>query len=167
MKEKMLDSFEAALNILYNTEKKIHDALPGMIPTISSKELRQIVEIYHKQAENQIEKLNHIFLIIEKYAGENEGQTISGLVKHGKILAEEFKTSTRLDRSVRSLLEKVMLTKICTYTVLHAFAQSIQHTLVCDILERILINEKNIFHKLQNAKIPIVDFEFQYSISSQ
>jgi ferritin-like metal-binding protein YciE len=64
-----------------------------------------------------------------------------------------------LDRSILALVEKVLLTKICTYNVLLSYAQSIQLNFVCDILQNIIQEEHAILSELMEVHIPIVNIE--------
>src|SRR5262249_13107205 len=99
--EKQLeDLFHETLKDLYYAEKKILTALPTMAKAAHSDDLRAAFEKHHDETEEHVNRLEHIFEMIEQPAKGKTCDAINGLIDESKEFMKVFKDSAALDASL-------------------------------------------------------------------
>jgi ferritin-like metal-binding protein YciE len=155
----ILVSFKTGLDSVYAAEVHTHFALQKISSAVSSILLANIIKRYCEQANQHTQKIQDIFIILQKAASNNYYEIDPWLDQCKETILKDSQKGTYLDRSILALVEKVLLTKICTYNVLLSYAQSIQLNFVCDILQNIIQEEHAILSELMEVHIPIVNIE--------
>ncbi|HET6228124.1 MAG TPA: DUF892 family protein [Bacteroidia bacterium] len=155
----ILVSFKTGLDSVYAAEIHSHCALKTIGSMVSSVQLAHIINRYSEQANQHTQNIQNIFAMLQKEASNNYYEIDPWLDHYKESILKAPKKGTYLDRSIQALVEKVLLTKICTYNVLLSYAESIQLNFVCDMLKHIIEEEKIILLELGEVHLPIVNIE--------
>jgi ferritin-like metal-binding protein YciE len=159
----ILVSFKTGLDSVYAAEIHTHCALEKISSAVSSIVLADIIKRYSEQANQHTKKIQNIFIMLQKAASNNYYQIDPWLDQCKESILKDLQKGTYLDRSIQALVEKVLLTKICTYNVLLSYAQSVQLDFVCDILQNIIQEENTILSELMEVHVPILNIEIDQS----
>jgi ferritin-like metal-binding protein YciE len=159
----ILVSFKTGLDSVYAAEIHTRCALEKITSVVSSPILANIINKYCEQANQHTQKIQDIFIKLQKAASSSYYEIDPWLDHCKESILKDPQKGTYLDRSIQALVEKVVLTKVCTYNVLLSYAQSIQLNFVCDILQDIIKEENTILSELIEVHIPIVTIEIDQS----
>ena len=97
MAEKTLnDLFLAHLKDIYYAEKKIYRTLPKMVKAAKDTELKKAFTTHRDETQDQIERLEQVFEMVDKRAEGKPCEAINGIVAEGEETIEEFGDSRRL-----------------------------------------------------------------------
>src|SRR3979490_255301 len=91
------DLFLDTLKDVYYAEKQILKALPKMAKAAHSDKLRAAFEKHHGETEDQVERLEQIFELMDKPARAKTCEAIQGILDEGKEIMEEYKGTESLD----------------------------------------------------------------------
>lgn len=127
---------------LYDAEKQILKALPKIIKTVESEELRTALEEHRAVTETHVERLEEVFKLLQKPARGKKCAGMEGLLKEGSSLLEEDAEPAVLDAGVIGAAQKVEHYEICAYGTLIAFAQELGYDEIGKLLEKTLEEEK-------------------------
>lgn len=142
-KEKKLDDlFLDTLKDIYFAEKQILRALPKMAKSADSDELRKAFEEHHSETEEQVQRLERVFELIDKPARGKTCEAIQGLVEEGKEIMEEFDGSDALDAGLISAAQAVEHYEIARYGALKTWAQQLGLKEAVTLLDNTLQEEK-------------------------
>lgn len=143
-KEKTLeDLFHETLKDIYFAEKKILAALPKMAKAANSDELRGAFEKHVGETEEQVDRLEQVFGLIEKPAKGKNCPAILGLVEEGQEVMKEFKGNDALDAGLLAGAQAVEHYEISRYGTLIAWAQQLGLPQAAKLLQKTLDEEKN------------------------
>jgi ferritin-like metal-binding protein YciE len=142
-KEKDLnDLFLDTLKDIYFAEKQILKALPKMAKVASSDKLRAAFEKHHGETEDQVERLEKIFELIDKPARSKTCDAILGILDEGKEIMEEYKGSEALDAGMLAAAQAVEHYEISRYGTLKQWAQQLGMKDAVRLLDETLQEEK-------------------------
>src|SRR5256714_14064332 len=142
-KEKNLnDLFLDTLKDLYFAEKQILRALPKMAKAASSDKLRAAFEKHHGETEDQVERLEQVFEIIDKPARGKTCEAIQGLLDEGKEIMDEYKGCEALDAGMLAAAQAVEHYEISRYGTLKQWAQQLGMKDAVRLLDQTLQEEK-------------------------
>jgi ferritin-like metal-binding protein YciE len=142
-KEKNLaDLFHETLKDIYYAEKKILTALPKMAKAAQSEDLRAAFEKHHAETEDQVERLEQVFELIEQPARGKTCDAINGLVDEGKEIIKEFRGTAALDAGLLAGAQAVEHYEISRYGTLKAWAQRMGLHQAVTLLDQTLQEEK-------------------------
>ncbi|MGC1560004.1 MAG: ferritin-like domain-containing protein [Bradyrhizobium sp.] len=142
-KEKDLnDLFLDTLKDIYFAEKQILKALPKMAKAASSDKLRAAFEKHHGETEDQVERLEKIFELIDKPARSKTCDAILGILDEGKEIMEEYKGSEALDAGMLAAAQAVEHYEISRYGTLKQWAQQLGMKDAVRLLDETLQEEK-------------------------
>src|SRR3977135_3890385 len=119
------DLFLDTLKDVYFAEKQILRALPKMAKAASSDKLRAAFEKHHGETEDQVERLEQVFEIIDKPARGKTCEAIQGLLDEGKMIMDEYKGSEALDAGMVAAAQAVEHYEISRYGTLKQWAQQL------------------------------------------
>jgi len=119
------DLFLDTLKDLYFAEKQILRALPKMAKAASSDKLRAAFEKHHGETEDQVERLEQVFEIIDKPARGKTCEAIQGLLDEGKEIMDEYKGCEALDAGMLAAAQAVEHYEISRYGTLKQWAQQL------------------------------------------
>src|SRR5215204_3621109 len=89
--------FHNSLKDVFFAEKKILTTLPKLAKAAQTKELKAAFEKHRRETEGHVERLEKIFVMIDKKAQGKTCPAINGLAEEGAEIVEEFKDSPALD----------------------------------------------------------------------
>jgi ferritin-like metal-binding protein YciE len=142
-KEKDLNNlFLDTLKDIYFAEKQILKALPKMAKVASSDKLRAAFEKHHGETEDQVERLEKIFELIDKPPRSKTCDAIQGILDEGKEIMEEYKGSEALDAGMLAAAQAVEHYEISRYGTLKQWAQQLGMKEAAGLLDETLQEEK-------------------------
>ena len=143
-KEKTLnDLFEDGLKDIYYAEKKILAALPKMAKATKTDELVAAFEKHKAETEQQVERLERVFGVIDQQPKGKKCPGIDGILEEGKEILEEFKGMPALDAGLLAAAQAVEHYEITRYGTLIAWAEKLGLRDAVPLLEETLAEEKN------------------------
>jgi ferritin-like metal-binding protein YciE len=143
-KQKTLnDLFEDGLKDIYYAEKKILAALPKMAKATETDELAAAFEKHKAETEQQVERLERVFGVIDQQPKGKKCPGIDGILEEGKEILEEFKGMPALDAGLLAAAQAVEHYEIARYGTLIAWAEKLGLRDAIPLLEETLAEEKN------------------------
>jgi ferritin-like metal-binding protein YciE len=143
-KEKTLhDLFEDGLKDIYYAEKKILAALPKMAKAAESEELVAAFEKHRAETEQQVDRLEQVFQVIDQSPKGKKCPGIEGIIEEGKEIIEEFKGTPALDAGLVAAAQAVEHYEITRYGTLIAWAEKLRLDDAIPLLKQNLEEEKN------------------------
>ncbi|MEZ5787283.1 MAG: ferritin-like domain-containing protein [Xanthobacteraceae bacterium] len=141
-KEKSLeDLFHETLKDIYYAERKILKALPKMKRAAQSEELGTAFDKHYHETEGQIERLQHVFELINKPARGKTCDAIEGIIAEGEEVMDEFKGTPALDAGLISAAQAVEHYEITRYGTLKRWAQELKLNEAVNLLDETLKEE--------------------------
>jgi ferritin-like metal-binding protein YciE len=136
------DLFHDTLKDIYFAEKKILAALPKMMKAAQSSELKAAFEKHRGETEEQVERLEQVFAIIEKKPQGKTCAAIVGITEEGAEIMEEYKGSPALDAGLLAAAQAVEHYEISRYGTLRTWAGELGFDEAVALLEETLEEEK-------------------------
>jgi ferritin-like metal-binding protein YciE len=142
-KEKMLeDLFHETLKDIYYAEKKILTALPKMAKAAQSEQLQAAFMKHEGETEDQVERLEQVFEMVNEPAKGKTCDAINGMVDESQEVMKEFKGSTALDAGLIASAQAVEHYEISRYGTLKAWAEQLGLQEAVRLLDETLEEEK-------------------------
>jgi ferritin-like metal-binding protein YciE len=113
--KKLNELFHDTLKDIYFAEKRILAALPKMAKAAQSEELRAAFEKHRGETEEQIERLEQVFAVIEKKPQGKTCAAIVGITDEGAEIMQEYKGSPALDAGLLAAAQAVEHYEISRY----------------------------------------------------
>ena len=123
--KKLNELFHDTLKDIYFAEKRILAALPKMAKAAQSEELRAAFEKHRGETEEQIERLEQVFAIIEKKPQGKTRAAIVDITDEGAEIMQEYKGSTALDAGLLAAAQAVEHYEISRYGTLRTWAEEL------------------------------------------
>ena len=136
------DLFHDTLKDIYFAEKKILSALPKMMKAAQSSELKAAFEKHRGETEEQVERLEQVFAIIEKKPQGKTCAAIVGITEEGAEIMEEYKGSPALDAGLLAAAQAVEHYEISRYGTLRTWAGELGFDEAVALLEETLEEER-------------------------
>src|SRR3981189_3570054 len=136
------DLFLDTLKDIYFAEKQILRALPKMAKAAKSDKLRAAFEKHHGETEDQVERLERIFELLDKPARGKTCDAIQGILDEGKEIMEEYKGSEALDAGMLASAQAVEHYEISRYGTLKQWATQLGMKDAVQLLDQTLQEEK-------------------------
>lgn len=146
----LYDLFVAELKDIYWAEKHIVKNLPKMVKAATSTDLKNALEQHRAETEQQVERLEEVFELIDARAIGKRCEGMDGLVEEAKTIIEQTEEGT-LTRDVGIIFaaQKIEHYEIATYGTLKTIAAVLDlDNEVVDLLAESLEEEKNADSKL-------------------
>jgi ferritin-like metal-binding protein YciE len=142
-----IDSLEALLvnelRDLLDAEHRITKALPKMIKAADSDELSTALQNHLSETENQIERLEQVFTLLEQTAKPKTCAGMKGLLEEGnEHMKEDFTDPSLCDAAIIASAQKVEHYEIAAYGTAATFAKLLGHQEVVELLGESLAEEK-------------------------
>jgi len=143
MKDQTLDKlFIDELQDMYSSEKQIIESLPNLIDLCSFPELKKALSKHLKETEQQLQRLEKVFSILELPAREKKCKAMEGLLKEAQELVEDRTKNAILDAAIISATQKVEHYEIASYGILRSFAKYLEmDDEIVDLLQETLDEE--------------------------
>lgn len=148
--------FEHTLMDVYYAENQIVKTLPKLAKTVKAPELKKAFELHLTQTETHVKRLEQIFKMLGKPPKAVKCEAITGILKEGDEVAEEFGDSTALDAGVIAAAQAVEHYEMARYGALRTWAEELGMADAAKLLETTLLEERSTdqtLTKLAEAKI--------------
>ena len=147
----MDDLFVHGLQDIYYAEQQITKALPKMIDKATNRDL--VAGLKLEETNKQIERLDKVFLKLEKQPSGTQCPAIDGLIKEADELTGEVADKAVLDAAIVAGAQAVEHYEICRYGTLIAWAEKLGHDEVVRFLTSNLNEEKAANTKLNTIAL--------------
>jgi len=138
----MDDLFLHGLQDIYYAEQQITKALPKLIEKATNRDLIAGLKAHLEETNKQIERLDKVFLKLEKKPSGTQCPAIDGLIKETDEVTGEVDDKAVLDAAIVAGAQAVEHYEICRYGTLVAWAQKLGMPEVAGLLEQTLAEEK-------------------------
>ncbi len=142
-KEKTLgDLFLETLKDTYSADKQILRALSKMEKFAQSEQLADAFQKHRGETEEQIDRLEQVFELLEKPPRAKMCQATQGIIEEATEVAQEFKGSEALDAGIIAAAQAVEHYEIARYGSLKSWAAQLGMNEVVKLLDATLQEEK-------------------------
>ena len=138
----MDDLFLHGLQDIYCAEQQITKALPKLIEKATNRDLIAGLKAHLEETNKQIERLDKVFLRLEKQPSGTQCPAIDGLIKETDEVAGEVDDKAVLDAAIVAGAQAVEHYEICRYGTLISWAEKLGHDEVVRFLTTNLNEEK-------------------------
>jgi ferritin-like metal-binding protein YciE len=149
----MDDLFLHGLQDIYYAEQQITKALPKMIDKATNRDLVAGLKMHLEETNKQIERLDKVFLKLDKKPSGTECPAIDGIIKEADELTGEVADKAVLDAAIVACAQAVEHYEICRYGTLMAWAEQLGHDEVVRFLTTNLNEEKAANTKLNTVAL--------------
>lgn len=126
---------------LYDAEHRILEALPAMIKNASSRDLREGFTHHRKQTEGHVRRLEEMFSLLHVKPKRQKCDGMEGLLKEGEKILKLKMDPAVCDAALISAAQRVEHYEIAAYGCARAFAETMGHKQVADLLQETLEEE--------------------------
>jgi ferritin-like metal-binding protein YciE len=155
----LMQLFEDELKDIYWAEKALLGAIPKMIKNATSEELIAALTSHLVETENQILRLEDVFVSLDKKPEAVKCEAMAGLIKEAGEIMEECEKGAMRDAGIISAAQKVEHYEIATYGTLRQFAKTLGLTKAVQLLEETLAEEKEADVKLTEVAVAAINIE--------
>jgi ferritin-like metal-binding protein YciE len=160
MKMKTLEDLLAhELKDLYSAEKQLTKALPKMAKAVTDQDLQAALESHLEETEQQVSRLEEIFLKLELPSRGTKCKAMEGLIEEGKEILEEDMADHVRDAAIIAAAQRVEHYEIAGYGCARTFAEKLGHRDIAQLLEQTLNEEKAADEKLTQIALQCVNEE--------
>src|SRR5690242_14628078 len=149
----MDDLFLHGLQDIYYAEQQITKALPKLIEKATNRDLVAGLKAHLEETNKQIERLDKVFLKLERQPSGTQCPAIDGLIKETDEVAGEVDDKAVLDAAIVAGAQAVEHYEICRYGTLIAWAEKLGHDEVVRFLTTNLNEEKAANTKLNTIAL--------------
>jgi ferritin-like metal-binding protein YciE len=136
------DLFHDSLKDIYFAEKKILVALPKMAKAAQNQDLKAAFEKHEMETEQQVERLEQVFALIDEEARGKTCPAIMGMVEEAQEIIKEYKGAPALDAGLISAAQSVEHYEISRYGTLCTWAEELGLNDALALLKATLQEEK-------------------------
>ena len=147
------------LKDIYSAETQITKALPRMVKTATSPELKAAFDTHLQQTYGQIERLERIFRTLEKSPRGKKCVGMEGLLEEGKEMMGEDIDAEVLDAALIAAAQKVEHYEISSYGTVRAYAQLLGDNTAVGLLTLTLEEEVGADEKLNHLAESSINLE--------
>lgn len=155
----LMKLFEEELKDIYWAEKALTNAIPKMIKNATSQELIDALIIHLAETENQVDRLEQVFVIIDRKPVAKKCEAMEGLIRESDEIMESCEIGSMCDAGIISAGQKIEHYEIATYGTLRQFAETLGLTKVMSLLEETLVEEKAADVKLSEVATSAINLE--------
>ena len=137
------DLFLHGVKDLFYAEKKLVQTLPKMAKKATSAELKQAIEQHLAETEDQVERLERIFELLDETPRGKKCPAMDGLIEEGKEIMEEAEDDDVLDAGMLAAAQAVEHYEIARYGTLIAWGEVLGMGEAVQLLKESLKEEKN------------------------
>jgi ferritin-like metal-binding protein YciE len=142
------DAFLMELRDTYDAEKQILKALPKMIKAASSQKLRAAFEAHGKETQKQVVRLEKAFKSLKVPVQGKHCDGMAGILKEGASVMAENHDETTMDACLIAAAQRVEHYEMAAYGTLVAWSRVVGNSVVTDLLQATLLEEKSADLKL-------------------
>jgi len=161
------DLFVAELKDLLSVEKQLVEALPKMAQGASSEALQEAFEEHLEQTKLQLERLEHVFLTLDKAARAEHCKAMEALIQEGAKLLEQQGGAAVKDAALIGAAQKIEHYEISGYGTARTLAELLGHADIVKVLQQTLDEEKITDEKLTELALSEINAEAAESPNEQ
>ena len=136
------DAFIDEIRDAYDAEKQLIKALPKMVKAATSPELKAAFENHLEETRGQVERLEEVFAALEEKVQGKHCDGIEGILEEGDAVMEEEFDDVAMDACLIASGQRAEHYEMAAYGSLIAWARSLGHPEVAELLELTLNEEK-------------------------
>lgn len=140
--------FKEELRDLYSAEQQITKALPKMIKSTTSTELKTAFEHHLRETEGQVTRLEEVFQAIGEKASPKTCEGMKGVLEEGEKMMKEAEEGELRDLAMISGAQRVEHYEMAAYGTVRTYAERLGKQQIVQLLERTLEEEKAADKKL-------------------
>jgi ferritin-like metal-binding protein YciE len=159
--KKLEELFHDTLKDIYYAEKKILTALPKMAKAAQNPDLKAAFEKHEGETDEQVNRLEQVFDLIDKKAQGKRCPAIDGIVAEGQEIIKEYRGSPALDSGLLAAAQAVEHYEISRYGTLRTWAQELGLAQAAKLLQTTLDEEKDTDEALSELAETCVNQEAQ------
>ena len=164
---KNLDTlFHDTLKDIYFAEKKILTALPKMAKAAQNGDLKAAFQKHQAQTEQQVERLDQVFGLIDAKPQGKTCQAIMGMIEEGQEVMEEYKGSPAIDAGLLAAAQAVEHYEISRYGTLRTWAEELGLDKAVRLLDATLKEEKDTDAALTQLTESVVNVEAEAGVET-
>jgi ferritin-like metal-binding protein YciE len=142
------DAFLDELRDAYDAEKQLLKALPKLAKASSSPELRAAFESHLQETEGHVGRLEQAFELLDERARGKHCDGVAGIIEEGKAVMEEDFEGATMDACLIGAGQRAEHYEMAAYGTLIAWARTMGHREVADLLQQTLKEEEAADRKL-------------------
>ncbi len=151
------DMYVEHLKDIFSAETQITKALPKIIQTVTSPELKKALEKHLKETEGQVDRIEQIFQSLDASPRGKKCVGMEGVLEEGKeAMAEEYASPELMDSALIGGCQKVENYEICGYKDVIHTATLLGDTKAVDLLTKSLHEEEAADQKLTELSENII-----------
>ena len=158
-KSLLTELFENELKGMYWSENALTEALPKMIDSAASPELKEALQNHLTETKEHVIKVEKVFEILGQSPQTEECEAMAGLLKAGEKVMSNTSEGPQRDAGIIAAGQKVEHYEIASYGTLSAFAETLGLDDAVEILDEILEQEKNADETLSNVAASTFNIE--------
>ncbi len=155
----LMKLFEDELKDIYWAEKALTKAIPKMIKKATSKKLIEALTGHLTETEEQVNRLEQIFKILDKKPEAEKCEAMAGLLKESEDIMEACEPGAMRDAGIISAAQKVEHYEIASYGTLSQFAHTLGLKEVVKLLDATLKEENEADIKLTEVAVDAINTE--------
>jgi ferritin-like metal-binding protein YciE len=142
------DAFVDELRDAYDAEKQLLKALTKMAKAATSPDLQSAFEAHLEETRGHVSRLEEAFSLLEERARGKHCDGIAGIIEEGKSAMEEDFDDATMDACLIAAGQRAEHYEMAAYGTMVAWAKSMGHDGVADLLQQTLDEEKAADQKL-------------------
>lgn len=143
-------AFLGELRDTYDAELQVTQALPTMVKAATSPKLRAAFEAHLTETRGQVSRLEKVFASLDEKVQGKHCDGMAGILQESKAVMDEDFDETTMDACLIASAQRVEHYEIAAYGTLVAWARSMAHAELADLLEETLNEEKSADSKLSS-----------------
>jgi ferritin-like metal-binding protein YciE len=140
--ENLQQLFLKDLRDLYDAEKQITEALPDMIDAASHPELKDALDDHLHVTNQQISRLDRVFLILQEKPTGETCKGIKGLLQEGDEIVSAGGDASTVDAGIITAAQRVEHYEMAGYGTVRTYAELLGQQEIADLLQQTLDEEK-------------------------
>ncbi len=157
--QSLRDLYVEELRDLYNAESQIIKALPKMIKSAYSTELRKALDEHLQVTTRQVERLERIFGKLDESVKGTTCKGMEGIIDEGKDMLDEDAPESVRDAAIISAAQRVEHYEIAGYGTVRTYARQLGYTDQAELLQQTLEEEGEADKKLTSIAESRVNIE--------
>jgi len=146
--ESLHELYLTELHDLYDGEKQIIKALPKMIESSTSAELRNALSNHLEETRAQVTRLEQIFRLHNEDVKGEKCKGLEGIIDEGKDLIKHDENVIVRDAAIISAAQKVEHYEMASYGTVRTWAELMGHDEAAQLLQQTLDEEGEADRKL-------------------
>lgn len=149
----MDDLFVHELRDLYNAEKQLVKALPGMVKAAFSPELKECLQDHLQETRHQVDRLEEIFNQIDESPGRVKCRAMEGLIDESEEICDHTEEDHVRDAAIIGAAQRVEHYEIAGYGTARTYAEQLGNEMAARLLEQSLNEEKKADQRLNGLAL--------------